>query len=127
MNRIKITDAEMCIMKVLWSAGKSLTSKEMLARLPEKKWEITTLVTLAGKLIDKGAVQSVKIGRTHAHNYSALISEDDYKLSQTRSFIETIHNGSLKSLINTLFDDKSVSDAELAELRQILRERSEET
>lgn len=122
----KITDAEMAIMQIIWDADGTLTSNEILNLLPDKKWKITTLITLAGKLIDKGFVQSVKVGRSHAHQYSALITEQEYKQIETQRFLQSIHKGSAKSLINTLFDVQNLTLEEVNELKKAIKKWGEE-
>lgn len=122
-KRLKITDAEMLIMKVLWNSERTLTSNEILDQLQETNWKITTLITLAGKLIDKGFVQSVKIGRSHAHQYSAVITESEYKYIQTQGFLQSIHKGSLKSLFSTLFENYDLNPEEVDELKQFIKEK----
>lgn len=122
----KITESEMAIMQIIWNTVGPLTSNEILNRLPEKKWKITTLITLAGKLIDKGFVKSVKVGRSHAHHYSALITEQEYKQIETLRFIQDIHKGSTKSLFNALFDVQNLTLEEVNELKEAIKKWGEE-
>lgn len=121
---INITAAEMEIMRVVWDSGKKMTTKDIMEKLPHKKG--TTIVTLAGRLIDKGALESVKLGRSHAHEYWAGISEDEYQKMQTMQFVHSIHKGSKLSLINTLFKDEQLSKEDIEELRQFINKKAQE-
>lgn len=123
METVNITAAEMEIMQVVWSAEGPVTSNEIMAHLPGKK--ITTIVTLAGRLIEKGVLTSEKVGRSHAHQYSAKISEEEYKRIQTQNFLSTVHKGSARSLLSALFDGEGLSAADLEELRDYIREKEE--
>lgn len=123
MKPLNITAAEMEIMQVVWSAGEPVTSNEIMAKLPDKK--LTTIVTLAGRLIEKGVLASEKVGRSHAHQYSALISEKEYKKIQTRNFLSTVHKGSAKSLLSALFDGDGLTAADLKELKDYMKKKGE--
>ncbi|WP_391575059.1 BlaI/MecI/CopY family transcriptional regulator [Cohnella sp.] len=115
---MQITKAEMEIMQILWDCGRRMTTKEIMEKLPDKK--TTTIITLAGRLIDKGALQSVKLGRSHAHEYWTAISEEEYQKMQTQSFVRSIHKGSAKSLISALFQDENLTKQDIEELRKFI-------
>jgi len=121
---MQITKAEMEIMQVIWESGRKLTTKEIMEKFPDKK--TTTILTLAGRLLDKGALQSVKIGRSHAHEYWAAITEEEYRKLQTQSFVLSIHNGSAKSLISALFQDENLTKKDIQELREFINSEADE-
>ncbi|MEK8131104.1 BlaI/MecI/CopY family transcriptional regulator [Paenibacillus filicis] len=120
---MQITKAEMEIMQVVWESEQRVTTKEIAEKLPDKK--ITTILTLAGRLIDKGALHAIKLGRSHAHEYWAAISEAEYKKMQTQGFLHTIHNGSAKSLISALFQDENLSKKDIDELREFINREAD--
>lgn len=121
---VHITAAEMEIMRVVWDSGQKMTTKDIVEKLPHKK--VTTIVTLAGRLIDKGALNSVKLGRSHAHEYWAAISEEEYKQMQTKQFVRSIHKGSAMSLISTLFKDEQLTKNDIEELRRFINKKANE-
>lgn len=120
---MQITKAEMEIMEVIWKSGRRMTTKEIMEELPDKK--TTTILTLAGRLIDKGALQSEKLGRSHAHEYWAAISEEDYRKMQTKNFVLSIHRGSAKSLISSLFQDENLTKKDIEELRAFINSEAD--
>ena len=123
MKPLNITAAEMEIMQVVWNSEGTVTSSEIMAALPGKK--LTTIVTLAGRLIEKGVLASEKVGRSHAPQNSALISEKEYKKIQTRTFLSTVHKGSAKSLLSALFDGDGLTAADLKELKDYMKKKGE--
>ncbi|MCR8939267.1 BlaI/MecI/CopY family transcriptional regulator [Brevibacillus laterosporus] len=120
---MQITKAEMEIMQVLWESGRRMTTNEIMEYFPDKNK--TTILTLAGRLLDKGALQSVKLGRSHAHEYWAAISEEDYRKMQTKSFLLSIHNGSAKSLISSLFQAENLTKKDIEELRAFINSEAD--
>jgi len=118
---VNITEAEMEIMRIVWDSGERVTTKDIMEKLPGKK--VTTVLTLANRLIRKGALHAVKTGRSHAHEYWAGISEEEYQKMQTRNFIRSIYNGSAKSLISALFQDENLTQEDIAELRAFIKKQ----
>ena len=121
---MNISKSEMEIMRIIWDKGDKVTTKELTELLPDKK--LTTISTLAGRLIDKGALKSEKIGRSHAHEYEAVITEDEYRSMQTKDFVKSIYRGSAKGLISTLFRDENFTKEDIAELKRFIDERMAE-
>ena len=74
---MKISETEMEIMRIIWDKNDKVTTSELAEKMPDKK--LTTISTLAGRLIDKGCLKSEKIGRSHVHEYEAIISEQEYQ------------------------------------------------
>lgn len=120
---MNISAAEMEIMRIIWDLGRKVTTKELCDRLPGRK--LTTVSTLAGRLIDKGVLKSEKIGRSHVHEYEALVSEEEYQRMQTREFVGSIYRGSAMSLVSALVKTEGLSKDDLAELRKLLDEKGE--
>lgn len=121
---MKISDTEMEIMRIIWDKNGKITTGEIAALLPEKK--LTTISTLTGRLMEKGFLTSEKIGRSHVHEYEALISEAEYQAEQTKHFVRSIHRGSAKSLLSALFQDEDFTQEDIAELKRFLKEKGEE-
>lgn len=118
----KISDAEMEVMRIVWEAEKPITSNEILQKQSSgKEWKITTILTLASRLMEKGLLTSSRKGK--AHCYSPLVTEVEYKKSQTKTFLESMFGGSIKSFIATLCDGEDVSREELEELKKWLSKR----
>ena len=117
---MNISAAEMEIMRIIWDLDRRVTTKELCDRLPGRK--LTTISTLAGRLIDKGVLRSEKKGRSHVHEYEAIMTEAEYQQMQTKEFVDTIYRGSAANLMSALFRDKGLSKDEIARLRNILEE-----
>ncbi len=119
-NEIKrLGDAELEIMQVIWSAEKPIMAARILELLQEKrKWALSTLMTSLARLAEKGFVFC---DRTHRNNqYTALISEEDYKRKESKNFLERLYGNSLQGLVATLYHDKSISEEDIIELRSFL-------
>lgn len=116
-KNLKISEAEMEIMKIVWASGEEITTNDILNSLPKGNlWKLTTVLTLASRLIKKGILKTDKRGKTNY--YTEIMSEEEYKEVQSRIFLEEVHSGSIKSFIATLYNGKKVNKKDLEELKE---------
>ncbi|WP_081300562.1 BlaI/MecI/CopY family transcriptional regulator [Clostridium beijerinckii] len=117
----KISDAEMEIMKIIWKKNDQITTAEILDALPkENSWKVTTIMTLISRLTEKGILSVTKVGKLN--NYFPKITEEEYRAIQTDNFLEDMHKGSVKNFMATLFNNKKISNKDIVELKEWLKE-----
>jgi predicted transcriptional regulator len=118
----RLPDAELEIMKAVWRNTPPVTSLQITKVLEsEKKWKPQTILTMLARLIEKGYLESEKVGKTR--KYTPIISEAMYLKSETGSFMQRYHENSLGSFVKTLYDGKELSEEDLQELKDFLSER----
>ena len=115
MKDTRISDAELEILEVLWTAGEALNANEIRARLNEKKdWERTTVLTLIRRLLDKGVITQEK---QEVYYYSPLVERSVYVKEETKSFLNKFFKGNAKNLAAALIEDEDLSREDIEELR----------
>ena len=120
LNIIKISDAECEIMEIIWSADEEVTTADIIEKLGEDNfWKHTTILTLAKRLVDKNVLKVRKEKRVNY--YSPKISKDEYKSYQANGLIEDMYDGSIKSLVASLYDNKRIDEKDLIELKDWIR------
>lgn len=118
-RRMHLGDAELEIMQAIWAAREPVTSTEIQRRLTGRRgWALSTLMTTLARLADKGFVACDRSSRTNY--YSALVGEAAYKAAESRSFLQRMHAGSLRSLAASLAGDERLAPREAEELRRLL-------
>ena len=116
----KISDAELEILEVLWSAEEALNANEIRARLNQKKnWERTTALTLIRRLLDKGVISQEK---RDVYYYTPCTERSAYVKEETKSFVNKFFRGSAKNLAAALINDEDMSREEIEELRVYFRD-----
>ena len=121
MTLVKISEAEREIMQIIWASGGPITSNEILDALPEEReLKITTVLTFLTRLSEKGLASSEKRGKKNY--YTTLVTDDEYKRFESRSFLRAIHGGSIQSFVASLADEE-LSGAEIEALKKWLSER----
>ena len=115
----KISDSELEVMKVLWRAEDALpvtVIRETLQR--DRGWEPTTVKTLIGRLVSKGAIRQEK---RNVFYYSPMISEEEYNAWATDNLIRKLYHGSARDLIAALVQSDGLSRDDIEELRNLFR------
>lgn len=118
----KLPDAEFDVMKVVWANEPPVTTNMVMDQLgEEKKWKVQTVVSLMVRLVERGFLRTEKKGKERF--YFPLIGREDYLKFETGNFIRQYHNNSFLNLVNTLYDDNTLTDKEIDELLQWVKER----
>ena len=117
---IKISRAELDIMKVLWRED-GLGASEVHERLANKKdWTSRTVKTLLARLVEKQALTTEQEGRRYL--YQTAISESAYKKSAAGQFVDRVFSGRAAPLVAHLADERGLTDEDIAELEKLLGE-----
>ena len=122
-KNISIGDAELEIMKVIWQADAPVTSLEIGKKVEERGWKKTTIATFLTRLVEKGALMAEKQGKLYY--YSPVITEKEYRKSQTKNLIKTLYNGSVKDFAVAFFEEQKLSDRDISELKAIFEDKEE--
>jgi predicted transcriptional regulator len=118
---MRLSDAELCVMEVLWSAGQPLTSNEVAERVPaDRAWSFATVKSLLSRLLAKKAVEPAKDGRRFL--YSPAVEREPYVAAESRRFVTRLFGGRLSPLFARLAQDEALDDADLAEIEAMIRE-----
>ena len=121
MKNISIGDAELEIMKVIWKANEPITSLVIGKEVEERGWKKTTIATFLTRLVEKGALSAEKQGKLYY--YTPLITEKEYKKSQTKNLIKTLYNGSVREFAVSFFEEQKLSDKDIEELKAIFEDK----
>ena len=122
----QISSQEQEIMKIIWGAGESrLTTRDIEARLASldgKARNLSSLMSVIARLVDKGFLDPVKKFRQSTY-FVAIIQESEYKSYVTAQFIDSVHLGRLSSFMSSLLDSRQYTQQDIDELRGILDEK----
>jgi predicted transcriptional regulator len=115
-SRRKPTDAELAILRVLWTRGPS-TVREV-AEAMGREGAYTTVLKLMQIMTDKGLVTRDDRRRTHV--YKATSSEDQTQKQLVTDLLDKVFAGSATKLVLQALDAGKASPEELAEIRKLL-------
>ena len=119
----RLPDAELKIMMIIWEAKGSVTSAYIMEKLKgEETWGNTTVLNFLARLVDRGFLKREKEGKTNI--YTALIEEEIYLESESKSFLERLHGNSIRSLMSALYKGHALSKGDLEELQTFIEEKT---
>lgn len=121
----QVSDSELTLMKILWSAGGTATYAAIMEELARagNAWQKNTVITLLSRLADKGMLKTSKIGRRN--EYIALVTEADYQSAQARNLVSKLYAGSAKGLVATLIQGEMLSEEDYRELKRFWESEGE--
>lgn len=117
VSRRPLGSLESEVLEVLWKSDDPLTPSEVLDRL-HTDLAYTTVMTVLGRLWQKGLADRTKTGRAFA--YSAVVSEADFSADRMRKALNASSDrvATMSHFVDGL--DSSQQD----ELRRMLEDRS---
>jgi len=116
---MKLYDAELKIMDVLWREG-SITAKRVSEILKEQiGWSKTTTYTVLKKCVEKGAIE-----RREPHFVChPLVTIDEVREYETTALIKKMYSGSADMLVASMLGQGMLEDTR--RLKQIIAEMDE--
>jgi BlaI family transcriptional regulator, penicillinase repressor len=112
------TDAELAILRVLWTRGPSTVRQVHDVLLRERPTAYTTALKLLQIMTEKGLVRRDERDRTHI--YHAKLSEEQTQRQLVGDLLERAFGGSASKLVMQALASKRASPQELGEIRKLL-------
>jgi predicted transcriptional regulator len=112
----KPTEAELAILRVLWSRGASTVRD--VAEAMDRGGAYTTILKLMQIMTEKGLI--VRDDASRAHVYEAAYSEDHTQQQLVKDLLDRLFDGSASKLVMQALATKPTSPEELREIRRIL-------
>lgn len=119
-HNISITESEWKVMQIIWE-NPPRTLKEIVEQLECTQWSKTTIQTYLARLVKKGALTTERKGKGYL--YSPLVSEQECRLFESRSFLQRIYGGSLYSMVSGFVNNGALSQDELDALKKLIDEQ----
>lgn len=118
-----ISEAEWEVMRVVW-ANSSVTSRDVIEVLEDKMgWKESTIKTLIGRLVDKEALSTLKIGRKFI--YTANIKEDETVKIFSEEILARVCNKDNGKVIGNIIEDAELSSLDIELLIDLLQKKAE--
>lgn len=111
-------------MQVLWQQQPRSANEVVAALGNEKDWHEKTVKTLLNRLVSKGALGFDKDGR--AYLYFPLITEQDYQLQQSRTFVERLFAGRVAPLVAGFASQNKLNADDVQQLKQLIADWEQE-
>jgi predicted transcriptional regulator len=114
------TDAELAILRVLWSRGPSTVRQVHEAISRDREIGYTTVLKLMQIMTEKGLVERDESERTHV--YQARFTQEATQQRLVSDLLDKAFGGSASQLVMQALAAKPASADELAQIRRLLDE-----
>ena len=116
MENRKLGVVELHFADLIWENA-PISSGELVRLCAEKlEWTKSTTYTVLKKLCEQGLFEN-RDGQV-----SVLVSRQDYAAAQSEKFVEENFEGSLPAFLAAFTARKSLSETEIAEIRQMIEQ-----
>ena len=115
----KPTDAELAILRILWTRGPS-TVRDVATEMG-REGAYTTVLKLLQIMTDKGLVRRNESARTHI--YEAVHSEAQMQQHLVGDLLDRAFDGSAATLVMRALSARRTSAKDLAEIRKLLNSK----
>lgn len=115
---MKISDAELDVMGVVWKSPGLAASDVHSALGAERDWTSRTVKTLLARLVEKGVLRTEEDGRRYL--YYPLVEEGAYKARAAGKFVDQVFSGRAAPLVAHLADARGLTAEDIADLEKIL-------
>ena len=120
-----LTEAELRLMKLLWTRGESAVS-DLVAAIPDgEALAYTSVLTTIRILEQKGYVCHRQEGR--AFLYSPCVAERDASRSEIRHMMHRFFGNSRERLLLSLLGDDDIDSDELQRLKDVIAQAADDT
>lgn len=112
------TDAELAILRVLWSRGASTVRQVHDVLLRDRPTAYTTALKMLQIMTEKGLVRRDESDRTHI--YQARLTEEQTQRQLVKDLLDRAFGGSASKLVLQALATKRASAEELGEIRRLI-------
>ncbi len=100
----KVSEAELEILKVLWTNGRPMTDRQ---------------IRDIKRLLDKEVLSREK---KDVFYYSSAVSKEEFEKARTEDFVNKVFGGNAKGLLSTLLNNDILSKADMNDLKNYWQE-----
>jgi BlaI family transcriptional regulator, penicillinase repressor len=120
-RRLPVSDAELEVLKELWTAGPA-TVRDVATALRKRRRRLAynTVLTLLSRLREKGYVAADR--RDTAHLFRAVVTRDELLGSSLSALADRVCDGTASPLVLALVRGQKFSADEIAYFRKLLDE-----
>jgi predicted transcriptional regulator len=119
-----ISEAESAVLAVLWERG-AATAEDVQAALAKlRDWQESTVKTLLGRLLKKGAVRAQRDGRRFI--YSPTLAREDWLSRESESLLNRLYDGRVAPLVAHFSRHRKLSKRDIRDLKRLIEELESE-
>jgi BlaI family penicillinase repressor len=122
---VELTEAEWTIIKTVWDLEPTTAPAVQEALARQTSWTYSTVRTLMDRMVAKGLLHAKKAGKVTT--FTSAITRDAAQRGELLYALKHAFNGALTPMVQCLLESQKLSEADIAELESLIRERKRRT
>jgi BlaI family transcriptional regulator, penicillinase repressor len=122
---VAISEAESIVMDALWRFSRAAGSEEVVRALSEQHWQETTVKTLLGRLLKKGAIKATREQRRYL--YTPVLTREQWLSFESTRLVERLFGGRIAPLVAHFGAHRRLSKQDIADLKRLIAEMNDES
>ena len=118
---MEISEAEWEIMRVIWASQQSTSSSILDVLIQKKEWKISTVKTLLSRLVQKGFLQTDKVGNRFI--YQATLTESEAIKNKLTHLLGQMCSKKIGSIFLEAIQWSELSQQDINQLMLVLQEK----
>jgi BlaI family penicillinase repressor len=116
-----LTEGEWRIIRAVWAHQPCAAPTVQEALEKETGWSYSTVKTLMDRMVKKGLLETERVRNLIL--YRSVVSRQQAQRREVLRVVKRAFDGAMTPMMQFLVDQKGVSDAELAEMERLIREK----
>ena len=108
------------MLAVLWEKGAATAEDVLVALAKPRDWQESTVKTLLGRLLKKGAVRAEKDGRRFI--YSPMLAREEWLSRESQSLLNRLYDGRVAPLVAHFSRHRKLSKRDVRDLKRLIEE-----
>jgi BlaI family transcriptional regulator, penicillinase repressor len=121
---IAISEAESRVMDVLWRAGGPVSSEDVVKALSKQQWQASTVKTLLGRLLRKGAIKASRDQRRYL--YVPVLTREQWLSFESTRLLDRLFGGRVAPLVAHFGQHHRLSKQDIADLKRLIAEMNDD-
>jgi BlaI family transcriptional regulator, penicillinase repressor len=122
-DRPALSAVQLEIMNLVWTQGETTVARVWRELFKRRGVSRNTVGTLMQRLVEKGWLTFRAEG--NAHHFQAAVPRDQNASVLATKLVDTVFAGSVEGLVMTLLENRKLSPAEAARIRQLINDAEE--
>jgi predicted transcriptional regulator len=118
MADLELTELQLAVMRVLWTAREAAVADVHAALEPERGLALTTVATVLSRLEKAGLVGRRPEGRHFL--YRALVTEEEVRRSMVTGLAERLFSGDVTALVSHLLSESEIAAGDLDRVKRLI-------
>ena len=118
---LNISNAEMIVMRIVWSLGEARVENVVDQVRDCQKWSVATVKTLLGRLVKKGVLSTTKVGRCFV--YQPVMSECDAVQLMGEEFLSKVCVTKQAQLLDEMIEASALTETDRKNLIESLTKK----